>query len=173
MHSYADRFPLSPAGGLFLTVIGAGILLGAFFFRAKIPLLAIGGTLGVVAATMLGEYLARGHGNPTRLQVDSLILAIGVEMAVLPFLRRALRPRGPRVVLLGVLTLVGAHFLLMAPAFGPLIVLLGLLTMGNALTGLRYPESSFRLLWLIDGGLKLVLGALLWVGSPRLPVFGL
>jgi hypothetical protein len=169
-HSYADAFPLSPAGGLFLTIIGFGILFGALWQGARIALLAAGGVLGVCAAIVCGALLARGHGNPTALQIDALIFAIAIEMAVLPFLRRWLKPKGIRTFLLGILTLVGAHFLLMAPAFGVLIVSLGLLTMANALTGLRYPGISFRLLWALDGGLKIGLGALL-LGSGHLPPF--
>jgi hypothetical protein len=166
--SYADLFPLSPAGGLFLTLVGTGILLGALFPGARIPLLAAGGVLGILAATFGGALLAQGHGNPTTFQVDALIFAIAIEMAVLPFLRRWLKPKGLRTFLLGILTLVGAHFILMAPAFGVLIVLLGLLTMANALAGLKYPAISFDPFWALDGGLKVTLGALL-LGSAHLP----
>jgi hypothetical protein len=167
-HSYADSFPLSPAGGLFLTLVGAGILLGAFFSATRIPLLAGGGVLGILGATFCGALLAQGHANPTAFQVDALIFAIAIEMAVLPFLRRWLKPKGLRTFLLGILALVGAHFILMAPAFGVLIVLLGSLTLANALAGLKYPAISLDLLWALDGGLKFALGALL-LGSAHLP----
>jgi hypothetical protein len=166
--SYADSFPLSPAGGLFLTIVGTGILLGALFTGARIPLLAAGGVLGILAAMFGGALLAQGHGNPTAWQVDALIFAIVIEMALLPFLRRWLKPKGFRTFLLGILTLVGAHFILMAPAFGVLIVVLGFLTMANALAGLKYPALPFDLLWALDGSLKVALGALL-LGSAHLP----
>jgi hypothetical protein len=171
-HSYADVFPLAPAGGPVPDDYRRRDFAGGAFFRAKIPLLALGGVLGVLAAMASGAFLARGHGEPSSLQIWSLVLAIGLEMAALPFLRRWLKPKGVRTFLLGILALVGAHFLLMAPAFGSLIVLLGLLTLASALAGLKYAAVSFRLLWLIDGALKCAIGALLWLGSPRLPPFG-
>lgn len=170
--SYPDAFPMVGGGGRFLMVVGAGIMLGAVFPRARDRLLAAGGGLGVAAAVFLSGAMDRGHGAPGAWQIGSLIFAIAVEMAVLPVLRRRLRPHGERTLLLGILVLVGAHFLLMAPAFGPMIVLLGFLAIFNAWCGLRFPAIDFRVVWLADGCFKLAVGALMWLASPSLPAFG-
>ena len=170
--TYADAYPLALGGGMFLAVVGSAILLGAVFFEAKNLLLAAGGALGTAAACGSGGYVLRhSHGTVTGLAVGSLVFAVAVEMALLPMLRRRLRTRGERTLLLAILVLVGAHFLPMLPAFGPLIEALGLLAMANAAAGLKFPALPFRGVWLADGLLKLAFGVLLWLGSPRLPVF--
>ena len=168
-YSYADSFPMVAGGGRFLAVIGACIVLGSVFFSARDRWLAVGGGLGVLAAMFLGGAADRGHGSPGVWQVGSLFFAIAVEIALIPVLRRRLRPHGERTLMLGILILVGAHFVLMAPAFGPLIVLLGVLAIGNAWVGLKIPTLPLRGLWLVDGCLKVGVGALMWFGALSLP----
>jgi len=170
--SYLYTFPLSIGGGAFLTTVSVGILLGAAFYERRNLLLALFGGLGVAAACATGGFLPRPHGAVTRWQVGSLVFAIAVEMVGIAVLRRWLGPYGERTLMLGVLVLVGAHFLLMYPAFGPLIALLGLAAMGNAGIGLAAPGRRLRVVWLIDGCLKLAAGLLLWLGATSLRSFG-
>ena len=69
-------------------------------------------------------------------------------------------------VIVTTLAIVGAHFIIMLPAFGPLIGVLGFLCLVNAAAAWRklmYPSSAA---WLVDGAMKLLLGAILLVTSP-------
>lgn len=170
--SYADAFPLSPAGGLFLTVIGAFIVLGSWFFPKKNLFLGIGGALGLAAAFAFGGYLSEGHGIPTAVQVGSIIVAGVLEGAAMPFIAIRLRPRGARIHMLGVLVAVGAHFFIMTPAFGPVIAVLGCAAIGNAAIGWQRPNEPPERIWLADGLIKTGIGLLMWLGAAHLPPSG-
>ncbi len=170
--SYADAFPLTPAGGLFLTVIGAFIILGSRFFGSKNVFLGIGGGLGIAAAFVFGGYLSEGHGIPTAFQIWSIIVAGVLEGAAMPFIAIRLRPQGPRVHMLGVLVAVGAHFFIMIPAFGPVIAMLGCLLIGNAALGWNRPAEPNHRIWLADGLIKTGVGLLMWLGAAHLPAGG-
>ena len=62
----------------------------------------------------------------------SLALAIVLEIAGFRYLMPIMRSRGERALVSATLGIVGAHFLVMLPAFGPLIGGLGLGCMLNA-----------------------------------------
>ena len=168
LDSYAAAFPLSPGCGVFLAIVGLAIVLGGFL-RGKWILLAAGGISGTAGAMFAGTELSVGLPPPTRLQLWSLIGAIAVEMVLIRVLAHRLRPLGQRTVNLGMLVLVGAHFLLMIPAFGPLIAGLAVLVILNAVRGWRSPQVSFEAVWVADGFLKLLAGCLL-LASRHLPI---
>ncbi len=70
---------------------------------------------------------------------------------------------GERNQTLAILAIVGAHFFVMAPAFGAPIVMLGALALGNAVAGAVVPHYPLSALWFVDGALKLGAGAvMLW-----------
>jgi hypothetical protein len=128
--------------------------------------LAASGVTAGLELWAFGASITAPFGAPTPLQVWSLIAAIGFEIAVITVVVRKLRTGGERTLNLAILVGVGAHFLLMAPAFGPLIAALGLLAMLNAVYGLRSPSLSFRALWFLDGVLKVAIGGVLWLIVP-------
>jgi hypothetical protein len=165
--SYAHHYPLAPCGGLFVVTVGFGVTLGALFPRFTNSSLAASGVVAVLEMWAFGASLTAPLGVPTPLQVWSLVVAVAFEIIAIAVVVGQLRKRGERTLKLGILLAVGTHFLLMAPAFGPLIVLLGFLAILNALLGLRSPDLSVRTLWLFDGGLKLAIGAVLWLIVPR------
>ncbi|MEQ1492854.1 MAG: DUF6609 family protein, partial [Terricaulis sp.] len=104
------------------------------------------------------------------LQIGSLIIAVVLEMGVLMWAIRHFAAQGPRALTIAILATVGAHFLIMAPAFGPLVVLLGAATIGNALAGAGFPGYSLRMLWAVDGALKVGVGVTMFEGQ-FLPCF--
>jgi hypothetical protein len=161
----ADLFPLIRGGGLFLAIVGVAILMGALQFRWRNLLLGAGAALAAAVTTATAAYLAAPYGAPTYLQIGSLIVAVLLEIGALIWAIRRFAPQGPRAVTIAVLAIVGAHFVLMAPAFGPLIALLGAITVANALAGVRFTTYSLRALWAADGALKLGFGAAMFVGQ--------
>ena len=169
--SYFYTYPLSVSGGAFLATTGVGIVLGAIFFRRRNVLLALFGALGMMMTCIVPGSAFGRHAPVTRLQIGSLVFAIAVEIALIPVLRRWLEPYGERTLVLGILILVGAHFVPMYPALGPLVVLLGLCVMFNAGIALRIPALGLRIVWLTDGCLKLATGLLLWFGAAALRSF--
>ena len=156
---------MAPLGGLFVATIGAFILLGCFVPRARMTLTYIGFGIGTLAL-VLGGRLAVGLSRPTRIQLESLILAIVLEVIAFVLVMPRARPHGERAVTIATLGIVGAHFLVMTPAFGPLIAVLGLLCAVNAATAWKRPAYSSGAAWLADGVLKLAFGAMLLATSP-------
>ena len=150
-----------------MLTVGFGVTLGATFPRIRDSLLAASGAAAVLEMWAFGALLTVPLGVPSPLQIWSLVVAVAFEIAVIAVVVGQFRTRGERTLRLGILLAVGTHFLLMAPAFGPLIVLLGVLVILNALLGLRSPSLSVRTLWLLDGSLKLAIGAVLWLIVPR------
>ena len=166
----ADLFPLIRGGGVFLMIVGVAIVLGALQFRWRNPLLGAGAALATAATIATAAHLAAPYGAPTRLQIGSLVVAVTLELVALIWAIRRFSPQGERAVTIAVLAVVGAHFVLMAPAFGPLIVLLAAFTVGNALVGARLQTYSLRTIWAVDGFLKLGMGAAMF-GGQFLPCF--
>jgi hypothetical protein len=159
--SQADAFPLIRAGGLFLSIVGLSVILGAARFRARNAILGVGAVVATIATALLAPRLA---GAPTAFQVGSLVVAVSIEGAALFWAIRRYVPRGERAMSIAILAVVGIHFMLMAPAFGPIIVLLGLLATANALAGARWERYSLQRLWLVDGVLKAAAGAAMLAG---------
>lgn len=163
--TYSAQFPMAPLGGLFVSTIGLFVVLGSFSNRARMPLTYIGFGVGTLAL-VLGGRLAVGLPRPANEQVAALIIAIILEIVAFVVLIPRARPRGDRAVIVTTLAIVGAHFIIMLPAFGPLIGALGFLCLVNAAAAWRkltYPSGTA---WLVDGAMKLLLGAILLVTSP-------
>jgi len=156
---YAVAFPLAPLGGMFVGCVGICIMLGGFAWRFRMPLLWIGFPFALTTIAFFGGRFSAGIAPPSRFQTGALVLAIIFEFAAFPFLMPRLRRQGERAVLVGTLSIVGAHFLIMTPAFGPLITILGLLCLANAAITWRARSYASQLSWFVDGGLKLSLGA--------------
>jgi hypothetical protein len=167
----ADLFPLIRAGGLFLMIVGAAILAGAFQFKWRNALLGVGALIATTATIVTTARLAAPFGIPTTVQIASLIVAVLLEGVALAWAIRRFSPRGERAMTIAVLAVVGAHFVLMAPAFGPLIVLLAVLTVSNALAGARFLNYPLQTLWAVDGFFKFALGLAMFCGQflPCLP----
>jgi hypothetical protein len=80
----------------------------------------------------------------------------------------AVRPRGERATLGATLGIVGAHFVVMLPAFGPLIGALGFACILNAVGFWLLFAYRAGFAWFVDGCLKLVLGMVMIATSPVL-----
>jgi hypothetical protein len=164
--TYVANFPITPYGGLFLAALGLCLILGAFVSRGRMILVGIGFALGVAAMMLFGAKFAAGLGPPNQFQVGSLALAVVLEVAAFAVFMPKLRIHGARATLLGMLAIVGVHFIVMLPAFGPLIGALGALCALNAAAAWRAPFYPSGAVWFVDGVLKLGFGALMLRSSP-------
>jgi len=143
-------------------VIGAAIVIGSIWPRSRMALLALGAALAALATALSAARLAAPYGAPTIAQVAWLAVAVTVEVVALMIVIRHFAERGERALLVAVLVVVGFHFLPMAPAFGPLAAVLGVACTANALSAVHLSNYSLQAVWVVDGGLKVVFGALMW-----------
>jgi hypothetical protein len=157
---YNSAWPLASLGGLFVAAMGASVILGAAMPRQRMALVWLGFVAGLGAIVYGVTELGIDPPPPTRFQPLALIAAITLELAAFSFLMRPLYRKGERAVLVGTLAIVGAHFIVMWPAFGPLIGALGMACCINAAAA-WFTSYSPRVAWLVDGGLKLSFGVLL------------
>lgn len=163
--NYSQIYPMAPLGGAFVAVMGVFVLAGSAMPRLRMTLVYVG--LGAATiALMLSGRLAAGLPPPTKLQIGSLVVAIVVEFLAFLTLMPRIRKRGQRAVLVSTLAIVGAHFLIMFPAFGSWIALVGTLCVANAAATWRWPDYRTEKAWLIDGLIKLSGGLLLVMTSP-------
>ena len=161
--AHPNLYPLAASGGVFLSIVGVAIVLGAIRFQARNVLLAIGAALATIITALLARSFTARAGVPPLDQSLWLAGAVIAEVVLIAvFVRRAV-PHGERAVVLTTLGIVAVHFLPMAPAFGPPLILLGLLCTANVLLAVRVPHYSLRAVWAVDGGLKLAIGALLQI----------
>jgi hypothetical protein len=166
--NYSQIYPMAPLGGAFVTVMGAFVLLGSALPRLRMTLVYVG--MGAATlALILSARLAAGLPPPTTPQVVSLAVAILVEFVAFLTLMPRIRVHGQRAVLVSTLAIVGAHFLIMFPAFGLLIALVGTLCVANAGAAWRWADYRTDIAWLIDGLIKLGGGLLLVATSPVFP----
>lgn len=74
LHTYAQRFPMTPMGGVFLAVMGLFVVLGAALPAQRQRLVWIGFGVGGLSLLVSGQ-LAAGLPAPSSLQMGSLACA--------------------------------------------------------------------------------------------------
>jgi hypothetical protein len=153
-------FPMIRSGGLFVLLVGVGIVAGAILGEQHLlaPLI-VGVCLALIAQSIFRGRLVRPLGTPSRVQVVALVSAIVLEIILTGVVAYAFHFRQSRGFWLWILLVVGGHFLIIAVAQGRRLLLLGVLCIANALTGLwLLPDVSLLIFWLIDGVLKIIIG---------------
>ena len=149
-------YPLVRSGGLFLILIGGGIIIDVFFSGAFI----VGTSLALIS---LFFAKALSFGKPMRIQIVALIVAIVLEMVLLIVMVNVLPiDIDSQTRMMWILIIVGVHFLPMAVSFGPRFALLGVLCMVNGFVGLQLNDVSSDLFLIIDGILKVAFGCWLY-----------
>ena len=160
--SWAYAFPMIRAGGVFIFVMGAGVVLGALLPSRRRLLLIIGAAVATIVIVFLASPLSAPFGTPTRLQLWFLFGSIIAEAILIRVAVALYRRASERSLLLAVLLAVGLHFLPMAVAFGPVCVALGLTLCVCAGVGLWLrPGIPLNRLWALDGLIKMAYGAIM------------
>ena len=168
LRSYVLHYPMTPYAGVFIATVGVCVIAGAFMPKHRGHLVWTGFALGAMLFVAFGKILSTGLHAPTLLQVSFLALAIVLEIAGFRYLMPIMRSRGERAVVSATLGVVGAHFLVMLPAFGPLIGGLGLGCTLNAAGLWHIPAYRAGFAWFVDGSLKLAFGTAMIATSPIL-----
>lgn len=150
---------MTPGGGAFLACVGAALLASVFLPDAMLGYLLIAGFLagaaGIIIASIIGRR--RGFPRPRTLHVVIVWLCVAAELLVFAF-AFPLLPPDPRTLTLGVVILVGLHFLPMSVAFGAIIGWLGLACVLIGCAGFAFPQLSLSAISLTDALLKLGCG---------------
>ncbi len=161
------HYPIARSGGLFLLIIGAG-LLAAIAASGDAPV-NHGVFYVALGAALLSLLFARrvSLGTPTPLQIGALVFALALQGALIVLQARLLSPATPEHVRwLWVSLIVGVHFLPMAITFGPRMLLLGGACIACALVGLSMPTIPYEVFGIVDGALKVAVGAWLLATKP-------
>jgi hypothetical protein len=160
--SWAYAFPMVRAGGVFIFIMGAGVVLGALLPNKRRSLLIFGAAVATIAIVFLAARLSAPFGAPSRLQLWFLFGSIGAEAILVRVAVVLYRQAGERSLLLAILFAVGLHFLPMAVAFGPICAALGLTLCVCAGIGLWLtPDIPLNRLWASDGFIKMTFGAIM------------
>jgi hypothetical protein len=165
--AYGETFPLVRSGGFFVAIVGLAILAGGLRFGWRNAILGVGAAIATIVTAVTAARFAAPFGAPTLFQIGDLIAAVAFEVAALAWAIRRFRPAGERATALAILMIVAIHFVLMAPAFGPLIALLGVLAAINVYMGMRLGALSLRTIWIVDGALKLAIGAAMFAQTAQ------
>jgi hypothetical protein len=163
---YESRYPLVRSGGLFLVLIGLGLLGGTLFHGDSLVNYSVF-YLGLGLATISLFFSRRlASGRPSRLQLVALALGIALEMVLFVSINRSLPHGTPEQVRwLWAFIIVGVHFIPLAVAFGPRLVLLGFICIANGAAGLLLGNIPFDFSAILDGLLKVGLGVWLLAGT--------
>ena len=160
--TWALAFPMVPAGGLFILIMGGGVLSGALFPNKRDFFLICAGAVATAALVIFGGRLMAPFGNPTPLQLWFLFGSIAIEVVLFRLALPRYRRAGERSARLASLFIVGFHFLPMAVAFGPACLALGVALCICAGAGLWLRRSaSLNGLWAADGILKIAFGSIM------------
>lgn len=164
-------YPMVRGGGSFLFLIGTGLLLGvltAVDEPVNTRPFLWGAALGLISIPVVRRRWRLG--SPTLRQVIALVGSICMQLVFFALLSRMLGADPlPRDRWLYSLLIVGIHFLPMYWSFGPRIVLLGVLSICTAGIGLLSPGIPFVVLGSIDAALKIVFGLWMFLTPARSP----
>jgi hypothetical protein len=158
----AHIYPLMRGGAVLFILVGLGIVIGGIGGRRwMLPSLIVGAILAV--ATMAGLSITKvifaGLGSPPIMHWIIMGVAFGVEIILVNYVVFTIKDRNSRQFWLWMLIVVGAHFLIFTFSHGPLAGLLGVICIINALIGFRLKNINYRVFWVIDGFLKIGMGA--------------
>lgn len=155
-------YPLVRSGGLFLLLIGSGIITDIIFKGAFMI-----GTGLAVLSLLFAKVLS--FGKPSSIQIFALALAVLLEIVLLITISNVLPSDiNPAVRLMWILMIVGIHFLPMAFCFGPRFGMVGILCILNASVGLVLGDLPSEVFLFTDGALKVGFGVWLF----KKPSFG-
>ena len=158
-------YPMLRSGGLFLLLVGAGVVGGTFAAGERLVNEQIFfGDLALQSCRCLqhaGSHLSRG----TLRQLTALLGALGLQAILLVAAATVIEPMPEDRLWYRTMIVVGVHFLPMAIVFGPRMLLLGIACIVNATIGFVARVVPFALISVVDGVLKVGFGV--WMLSDQ------
>jgi hypothetical protein len=156
-------YPMAPSGGLFLVLVGLGLISAVAFSGDQLVdlrIFFIGVGLGTVALIFASKL---SLGTPTRAQRGALIAAVALEVILFNVQGRML-PRGTdeSVRWMWISMIVGVHFLPMAISFGPRLFVLGTICIVISVADLSFSGLPTEAFLVMDALAKLVIGVWLF-----------
>jgi hypothetical protein len=156
---------MARSGGLFLLLVGSGVVGGTLLASDGLvnqQVFFLG--LGAAVFSLLGSrWVSSGRGTP--LQLFALFGALGLQAILLVGAARVLGPMSGEWLWYRTMVIVGLHFLPMSVAFGPRVLLLGAACIANGALGFVAPAVPFALVALVDGILKITVGAWMFLSK--------
>jgi hypothetical protein len=153
-------YPMMRGAGLFVLLVGLGITVGGLLGKKYVvPMLIAGGVLAIISQIVQVKGFTNFGGIPTRAQLYALYIGLIFEAVLIGLVVYFISDRGSRRFWLWILLVVGIHFMVLAYAQGSPLLLLAVLSIANAIVGLRMTNISYLKFWVIDGMLKIAIGA--------------
>ena len=162
-------YPMRYSGGLFVAIVGAGVLIGVLTGQMGYALLG-GFVLGFAAARRSSAWVAPHWGRPSTAQMRMMILAIGLEATLFAivgtggFFAHADRTLAWEIPL----AIVGFHFLIMRFSHGKTMLVLAAAVLGWIAVGALLLHLPVEVLAAGDGLIKIAIGT--WMAWPLLRV---
>jgi hypothetical protein len=154
-----NPYPMMKGAGLFILLVGVGITVGGLLGgKHIIRMLIAGGVLATLSQIVRVQGVTDFPGTPSRSQLSLLVGGILLEVLLIALVVYMIRERS-RKFWLWILFVVGLHFIILSFAQGPPLLWLGVVSMANALIGLGLTNTSYLRFWVIDGLLKIAVGA--------------
>jgi hypothetical protein len=153
-------YPMMRGAGLFVLLVGFSITIGGLLGKKYVVrMLIAGGVLAILSQIVQVKGINNFGGIPTPAQLYALYIGIIFEAVLIGLVAYFIRDRGSRRFWLWILLVVGIHFMVLAYAQGPPLLLLAVSSIANAIVGLCMMNVSYLKFWVIDGVLKIAIGA--------------
>ncbi|GAA6124122.1 hypothetical protein BPY_22300 [Bifidobacterium psychraerophilum] len=171
------RYPRQKICGVWLLVVGVAMFLLMIKSASAAPNpvpFAIVYVLGMIwqLSPRTRRRLSVGEGSPRQRLFSNLSMAV---LAVLIFLSFAVTQHAygdiaslpaVRTLWLCILISVALHFFMFIPVHGKMMAILGVVLLVNAGAGLLFPAMPLDVVFVLDGIIKIVVGAILIRISP-------
>lgn len=156
-------YPLIRAGGLFIMIMGIGITIGSLRDWLILPMIGVSFVVAFIVLSQVQPPLLRDMGTLTDFQANMVYVAYTVQGVGIGLWCAFLLPRegASRRFILGILVIVGLHFVFFYPSMGWVMLLVTLFCTAWGLYTMRRESLSINLAYRVDGLIKATLGLLM------------
>lgn len=156
-------YPLIRAGGLFIMIMGLGIAIGSVREWLILPMIGVSFGLGFFVLSQVQRPLVSDMGTLNDVQSSMVTWAYIFEGVGIGLWCALLLPRegATRRFILGILVIVGLHFIFFFPSMGWLMILLTVCCTAWAIFTMRRERISIQWAYRVDGLIKIVSGVLM------------
>jgi hypothetical protein len=165
-------YPRQRVFGLFLIGVGITMALATICGTNQCPnawIFILGYTasmVGIMFNKKIREHFAIGESTPLQKKASNFSMIL--IAVVTPIIGMSLSGTGNyRMIWLLILLAVGIHFIPFTVVHGKLSLLLAVLLIINSCAGLYFSHTSFVVFGIVDAGIKLLIGIILFQFSPK------